>query len=129
MGAAVTVLLKNLNKTLPFSNETSFGVFGNDLPDPTIGSVFLDYGNAAMGYPMGTLDIGGGSGTVRHTNLVSPLEAIRNKVRSLGGRVQWLFDNDEIADGRFRSIYPVPQVCLIFLKAFATELTELWFQG
>ncbi|KAF7677232.1 hypothetical protein GT037_005444 [Alternaria burnsii] len=69
----------------------------------------------------GTLDIGGGSGTVRHTSLVSPLEAIRNKVRSLGGRIQWLFDNDEIADGRFRSIYPVPQVCLIFLNAFATE--------
>ncbi|CAN9110599.1 unnamed protein product [Alternaria alternata] len=89
LGAAGTVLLKNLNNTLPLSNETSFGLFGNDLPDPTIGSVFRDYGNAATGYPMGTLDIGGGSGTVR----------------SLGGRVQWLFDNDEIADG----------------KAFATE--------
>ncbi|CAN9255447.1 unnamed protein product [Alternaria alternata] len=121
LGAAGTVLLKNLNNTLPLSNETSFGLFGNDLPDPTIGSVFRHYGNAATGYPMGTLDIGGGSGTVRHTSLVSPLEAIRNKVRSLGGRVQWLFDNDEIADGRFRSIYPIPQVCLIFLKAFATE--------
>jgi beta-glucosidase len=121
VGAAGTVLLKNLNGTLPLSNETSFGLFGNDLPDPTIGSVYLGDGDAAVGYQMGTLDIGGGSGTVRHTSLVTPLDAIRSKIRSLGGRAQWLFDNDEIADGRFRSIYPVPQVCLVFLKAYATE--------
>lgn len=121
LGAAGTVLLKNLNGTLPLSNETSFGLFGNDLPDPTLGSVYLVYGDDAIGNQMGTLDIGGGSGTVRHTSLTSPLEAIRNKVRSLGGRAQLLFDNDEIADGRFRSIYPVPEVCLVFLKAFATE--------
>ncbi|CAG5156640.1 uncharacterized protein ALTATR162_LOCUS4437 [Alternaria atra] len=121
LGAAGTVLLKNLKGTLPLSNETSFGLFGNDLPDPTIGSVFLGDGDAAVGYQMGTLDIGGGSGTVRHTSLVTPLDAIRSKIHSLGGRAQWLFDNDEIADGRFRSIYPVPQVCLVFLKAYATE--------
>ncbi|KAH6620181.1 glycosyl hydrolase family 3 N terminal domain-containing protein [Boeremia exigua] len=121
LGAAGTVLLKNVNSTLPLTSETSFGLFGNDLPDPTPGSVYLVYGDDAFGNEMGTLDIGGGSGTVRHTNLVSPLEAIRNKVKSLGGRVQWLFDNNEIADGRFRSVYPRPQVCLLFLKAFATE--------
>ncbi|KAG9187063.1 beta-glucosidase [Alternaria panax] len=124
MGAAGSVLLKNVNNTLPFSNETSFGLFGNDFPDPTIGSVyFLDH-TAATGYQMGTLDIGGGSGTVRHTSLISPLDAIRSKIRSLGGRAQLLFDNEAIADGRFRSIYPVPEVCLIFLKAFATEGSE-----
>lgn len=121
LGAAGTVLLKNLNGALPLTNETSFGLFGNDAPDPTLGSVYLVYGNDAIGNEMGTLDIGGGSGTVRHTNLVSPLEAIKTKVKSLGGRVQWLYDNNEIADGRFRSIYPLPQVCLLFLKAFATE--------
>ncbi|KAL2782933.1 glycosyl hydrolase family 3 N terminal domain-containing protein [Aspergillus keveii] len=121
LGAAGTVLLKNVNGALPLTNETSFAVFGNDAPDPTLGSVYLVYGDDAVGNEMGTLDIGGGSGTVRHTNLVSPLEAIRKKVTSIGGRLQWLFDNKEIADGRFRSIYPVPQVCLLFLKAFATE--------
>ncbi|OGE55069.1 hypothetical protein PENARI_c005G09866 [Penicillium arizonense] len=121
LGAAGTVLLKNVNGALPLTNETSFAVFGNDAPDPTLGSVYLVYGDDAVGNKMGTLDIGGGSGTVRHTNLVSPLEALREKINFIGGRVQWLFDNDEIADGRFRSIYPVPQVCLLFLKAFATE--------
>ena len=121
LGAAGTVLLKNTNGTLPLKNETSFAIFGNDAPDPTLGSVYLVYGEDAVGNEMGTLDIGGGSGTVRHTSLVSPLEAIKDKVNSIGGRLQWLFDNNEIADGRFRSIYPLPQVCLLFLKAFATE--------
>jgi beta-glucosidase len=121
LGAAGTVLLKNVNGTLPLTNETSFGLFGNDVPDPTLGSVYLINGNDAIGSEMGTLDIGGGSGTVRHTNLVSPLAAIKSKVNSLGGRLQWLYDNDEIAEGSFRSIYPLPQVCLLFLKAFATE--------
>ncbi|CAI7599720.1 unnamed protein product [Penicillium palitans] len=124
LGAAGTVLLKNVNRTLPFTNETGFAVFGNDVPDPTLGSVYLVYSDDAVGNEMGTLDIGGGSGTVRHTNLVSPLQAVREKVDSIGGRIQWLFDNNEIADGRFRSIYPLPQVCLLFLKAFSTEGTD-----
>jgi beta-glucosidase len=121
LGAAGTVLLKNVNGALPLTNETSFGLFGNNLPDPAHGSVYLAYGDGGVGEEMGTLDIGGGSGTVRHTNLVTPLEAIRTKVASFGIRAQSLFDNNENATGRFRSIYPHPQVCLLFLKAFSTE--------
>lgn len=120
-GAAGTVLLKNVNSALPLSNETNIGLFGNDAPYPTIGSVYLDYGEEIVGYEMGTIDIGGGSGTVRHTSFVTPHEAIAKKVRSLGGRLQTLFDNNEIAAGLFRTIYPKPHVCLVFLKAFATE--------
>ncbi|KXH25230.1 hypothetical protein CSIM01_04174 [Colletotrichum simmondsii] len=121
IGAAGTVLLKNINGTLPLTDELNIGVFGNDAPFPTIGSVFLDIGTQPKGFEMGTVDTGGGSGTVRHTNLVSPFEAIRKHVESIGGRVQALFDNDELADGRFRTIYPVPDVCLLFLKSYATE--------
>ncbi|KAJ0319983.1 hypothetical protein COL5a_009892 [Colletotrichum fioriniae] len=121
IGAAGTVLLKNVNGALPLTDELNIGVFGNDAPYPTIGSVFLDIGTQPEGFEMGTVDIGGGSGTVRHTNLVSPFEAIRKHVESTGGRVQALFDNDELADGRFRTIYPVPDVCLLFLKSYATE--------
>ncbi|KAI4610047.1 hypothetical protein J4E83_008612 [Alternaria metachromatica] len=123
LGAAGTVLLKNVNGTLPLTNQTSFALFGNGLPDPTIGSTFVPTGgeDAPEGYEIGTFDIGGGSGSVRHTDLVSPLEAIRTKVKALGGRVQLLFDNNEIAAGRFTTIYPTPQVCLLFLKAWATE--------
>ncbi|KAK1726389.1 hypothetical protein CaCOL14_004866 [Colletotrichum acutatum] len=121
IGSAGTVLLKNVNGTLPLTDELNVGVFGNDAPYPTIGSVFLDIGTRPEGFEMGTVDIGGGSGTVRHTDLVSPFEAIRKHVESIGGRVQALFDNDELVDGRFRTIYPVPDVCLLFLKSYATE--------
>jgi beta-glucosidase len=120
IGAAGTVLLKNTNGALPLTNETNIGLFGNDVPYPTIGSVFLGDGGAE-GYEMGTLDVGGGSGTVRHTSFSTPEEAISNHVQALGGRVQKLFDNNEIADGRFRTIYPKPQACLVFLKAYASE--------
>ncbi|KAL3588031.1 hypothetical protein FPOAC2_13930 [Fusarium poae] len=98
------------------------GVFGNGAPYPTIGSVYFDYENASISYEMGTLDQGGGSGIVRHTDLIAPLDAIRERVRKQkGGRVQILLDHKEIIAGKFRSIYPIPDVCLVFLKAFAAE--------
>lgn len=121
LGAAATVLLKNLNNTLPLKNELEVGVFGNDASYPTVGSVYLNGGHHPEGFDIGTLDIGGGSGTVRHTKLVTPLDAVRAHVEGAGGRVQVILDNDELADGRFRTVYPVPDVCLLFLKSYATE--------
>lgn len=122
VGAAGTVLLKNVNGALPLKSEKNVGVFGNDAPYPTTGSVFHDTGvHPEEGYEMGTLDIGGGSGTVRHTDIITPLEAIREQVASIGGRVQVLLGNDEVAEGSFKTIYPIPDVCLLFLKAYATE--------
>ncbi|GJC79776.1 putative beta-glucosidase G [Colletotrichum liriopes] len=121
VGAAGTVLLKNTNGILPLKNQSEVGVFGNDASYPTIGSVYLEYGQHIKGFEMGTLDIGGGSGTVRHTELVTPLEAIKEHVGLLGGRVQVLLDNNEVTKGGFKTIYPVPDVCLVFLKSFASE--------
>ncbi|KAH7220087.1 glycosyl hydrolase family 3 N terminal domain-containing protein [Fusarium oxysporum] len=121
LGAAATVLLKNTNGTLPLENEKDIGVFGNGAPYPTIGSVYFDYENASISYEVGTLDQGGGSGIVRHTELIAPLDAIRERARKQGGRVQALLEHKDIIDGKFRSIYPIPDVCLVFLKAFAAE--------
>ncbi|KAL0933991.1 uncharacterized protein CTRU02_210790 [Colletotrichum truncatum] len=120
VGAAGTVLLKNTNGILPLKNITNVGIFGNGAGDPVIGSAnFID--KRPNGFEYGTYDIGGGSGTVRHTDLVTPLAAVREKVRSLGGRLQILLDNDEVAEGSFKMLYPVPDVCLLFLKAYAAE--------
>ncbi|RSL60737.1 hypothetical protein CEP54_006565 [Fusarium duplospermum] len=83
------------------------------------GTVLLK--NNPEGFETGTVDIGGGSGIVRHTNLVTPLDVIRKHVEKMNGRVQVLLDNKELVDGRFRTIYPVPYVCLLFLKAYASE--------
>lgn len=124
IGAAGTVLLKNVNNTLPLKNASNIGIFGNSAGYPVDGSVYLDYGNNAEGYEYGTIDIGGGSGTVRHTNLVTPLEAVQSYVRSLGGRTQVILNNNIVAEGLFKTVYPVPETCLVFLKSFATEGTD-----
>lgn len=123
LGAADTVLLKNVNGALPLTNETSFALFGNGLPDPTIGSAFVPprAEDIPEGFETGTLNIGDGSSSMRHTNLVSPLEAMRNKTNALDSRVQLLLENNEIAAGWFSNICPTPQVCLLFLKAYASE--------
>ncbi|KAK1447353.1 glycosyl hydrolase family 3 N terminal domain-containing protein [Colletotrichum melonis] len=115
LGAVATVLLKNLNGTLPLKKPTSIGVFGNDAADPADGLVF------GAGFEIGTLSVGGGSGTGRHTYLISPLEAIKAKARTTGARVQYILDNKALAAGDFSSLYPIPEVCLVFLNTFASE--------
>jgi beta-glucosidase len=59
LGAAGTVLLKNTNGALPLQQPKNIGVFGNDAADFTTGS----YPQAD--YDIGTLAVGGGSGTGR----------------------------------------------------------------
>jgi beta-glucosidase len=124
IGAAGTVLLKNVNGALPLRNITNVGIFGNDADYPVVGSAFLDTSNHPEGFEYGTFDIGGGSGAVRHTDLITPLEAVRDHVRAYGGRVQIVLDNDQLAEGSFNTVYPVPDACLLFLKAYATEGTD-----
>ncbi|KAI0839521.1 glycoside hydrolase family 3 protein [Hypoxylon sp. FL0890] len=124
IGAAGTVLIKNVNETLPLNNVTNIGVFGNGASYPTVGSVFLDIQERPEGFEYGTFDIGGGSGTVRHTDLVTPLGAIHDYAKESGARLQTVLDNDQLAEGTFKTVYPVPNVCLLFLKAYATEGTD-----
>ncbi|XDG09934.1 hypothetical protein ABKA04_009549 [Annulohypoxylon sp. FPYF3050] len=124
VGAAGTVLLKNTNGALPLKNVTNIGIFGNGAGYPTVGSVFLNIGGSPEGFEYGAYDIGGGSGTGRHTDLVTPLEAIQDYVKGSGTRLQIVFDNDQLAEGSFKTVYPVPDVCLVFLKAYATEGTD-----
>ncbi|KAI0537386.1 glycoside hydrolase family 3 protein [Xylaria digitata] len=121
IGSAGTVLLKNTDGSLPLKNVTNVGIFGNDAGYPTIGSVFLDISNHPEGFEYGTFAMGGGSGNVRHTNLITPLDAVRDHVKSYGGRVQIVLDNDQLAEGGFNTVYPTPDACLLFLKAYATE--------
>ncbi|CZT25552.1 related to beta-glucosidase 1 precursor [Ramularia collo-cygni] len=108
LGAAGTVLLKNTGKFLPLTKPINVGVFGNGAPYPVSGSVYFNDNSDSQGLEVGLLDIGGGSGSVRHSTLTSPFESVRDYVEAYGGRVQALLDNDMIAKGTFRSIYPVP---------------------
>ncbi|KAI1748839.1 glycoside hydrolase family 3 protein [Xylaria castorea] len=121
IGSAGTVLLKNVNGTLPLKKVTNIGIFGNDAGVPTVGSAFSDTANHPEGYEYGTFATGGGSGAVRYTDLISPLEAIRDYVKGYGGRVQIVLDNNLLAQGGLNTVYPTPDACLLFLKAYATE--------
>jgi beta-glucosidase len=117
IAAAGTVLLKNTNNVLPLQSPKHVAVFGNDAADIQDGALAHD----AEGYDIGNLYIGGGSGTVDIETLISPLEAIKTRVKQTGGRVKAITNNTQITDGRFYTLYPLPDVCLVFLKTWATE--------
>lgn len=126
LGAAGTVLLKNLNNTLPLKTPANIGIFGNDAGEPTDGLYFDgdgDLGN--VGFEFGVLPSGGGSGTGRFTYVISPLEAIKNKVNSYNPKalVQYVLNNTLVNQASGYSILaPVPpEVCIVFLKTWATE--------
>ncbi|KAJ8116854.1 hypothetical protein OPT61_g1813 [Boeremia exigua] len=116
MGAQGIVLLKNTNNTLPLMSPKNIGLFGSDAAPAVDGLLFGHDAN-----PIGTLDIGGGSGTGRHTYLVSPFEAITAKAKETKARVQYIMNNKILAANDFTSIYPIPDVCLVFLNTFASE--------
>ncbi|KAF4543392.1 uncharacterized protein LTHEOB_91 [Lasiodiplodia theobromae] len=123
LAAAGTVLLKNANATLPLSTPMNIGVFGNDAADLTAGLFFpgTDAAASPFGFDMGTLTVGGGSGTGRSTYVVAPLDAIKQRAASYGARVQYVLDNELLAADNFRAIYPDPEVCIVFVKAWAKE--------
>jgi len=125
LGAAGMVLLKNTNGALPLKSPKTIGVFGNDAADLTRGQ----YSLATMGvnmvdgdYDVGTLAVGGGSGTGRFSYVVSPLEAIKSRGQLHGAIVQYITDNAYIVGGGLASLGPAPpEVCIVFLKSWASE--------
>lgn len=122
IGAESTVMLKNVNNTLPLKKPKVIGVFGGDAADVTIG---LAPQNAALRNPtIGTLMVGGGSGTGHATYIVSPIQALRSRAEKDGSRVQYIFDEELLSANSFEGIFPFPDVCLVFLKTFASETTD-----
>lgn len=125
LGAAGTVLLKNTNASLPLKQPKNIGVFGNDAADSTVGQYSMSLSGTGLAngdYDIGTLAVGGGSGTGRFTDLVPPLEAIKTRGRSYGALIQYITDNNAITNGALTSLAPLPlDVCIVFLKSWATE--------
>ncbi|KAK9369477.1 glycosyl hydrolase family 3 N terminal domain-containing protein [Lipomyces kononenkoae] len=119
LAAAGTVLLKNIDNTLPLKAPKTVGVFGNDAGD-LINGLYPMSNN----YEYGTLAVGGGSGTGRLTYIVSPLDALKDRATGDGTLVQYLLNNTLLSDPTtaFASIAPSPpEVCLVFLKTWAQE--------
>ncbi|RBQ80421.1 hypothetical protein VDGD_03973 [Verticillium dahliae] len=124
VAAAGTVLLKNTNNVLPLGKPKNVGVFGNGAADVAQGLTFTGDDSGPWGPNIGALSVGGGSGAGRHTRLISPLFALRGRIEDYGGRVQYLLDNHMMVEDDFTSIYPTPEVCLVFLKTWAREGTD-----
>ncbi|KAL1591747.1 hypothetical protein SLS60_011746 [Paraconiothyrium brasiliense] len=127
VAAAGTVLLKNDHNVLPVSkNVTNVAIFGNGAPDPTDGLYFfaadpnLAANQRQLGDVAGNFPIGGGSGSGRTTDLISPLRAIRDRGFKNGFRTQYITDNKLLSEAS-PSIFPLPDVCIVFLKTYATE--------
>nr|AAM94393.3 avenacinase [Rasamsonia emersonii] len=115
IGSASTVLLKNVNNTLPLRSPKRIAVFGNAAPDLSGGPYDPENEN-------GPQAVGGGSGTGRFTYLIPPLKAI--KQRNPSALVEYVTDNTLLTtqqSSTILTIYPQPDVCLVFLKSFATE--------
>ncbi|KAI9052184.1 hypothetical protein LZ554_003544 [Drepanopeziza brunnea f. sp. 'monogermtubi'] len=119
-GASSTVLLKNVNNTLPLQKPKSIAVFGNDAGEDSQGFYNQD------DFEFGTLVAGGGSGTGRLTYLITPLEAIKARAKADGSLVQQWLNNTLIAseDIATLSIPEQPDVCLVFLKTWAEEAAD-----
>lgn len=119
MGAAGTVLLKNVNDTLPLKSPKVIGVFGNDAGDFTNG--FYRPSEPPESVNTGTMIIGGGSGTGRASYVVSPLDAIKAKAKETDAQVFYVTHNEVLANNDFRGVYPPPELCLVFQQTFASE--------
>jgi beta-glucosidase len=125
LGAAGTVLLKNSRHTLPLKQPMNIGVFGNAAADLSQGqySLVVDQsGNFEGDYDIGTLPVGGGSGTGRLASIMSPLSAVKSRAESYGALVQYITSNEAIINGGLSSLAPLPlDVCIVFLKSWASE--------
>jgi beta-glucosidase len=121
IGAAGTVLVKNLNNTLPFKKPKFLCVYGYDATLKA--SPWQNRDRYGGGYDdnfgwntfNGTLITGGGSGGSSPPYVVSPFQALQERVTQDRGTLRWDFYSDN----------PTPYVnadaCLVFINAYASE--------
>ncbi|ORY57247.1 glycoside hydrolase superfamily, partial [Pseudomassariella vexata] len=121
IGAAGTVLVKNVNKTLPLQRPTFLCVYGYDatLPlTPWVSSRFGGGYDVNFGWNTfnGTLIMGGGSGSGTPPYVISPFQAIQERITKDNGIVRWDFVNENPA-----MAFDNADACLVFINAYASE--------
>ncbi|KXX78799.1 putative beta-glucosidase M [Madurella mycetomatis] len=121
IGAAGTVLVKNVNNTLPFKKPKFLCVYGYDAGVKA--SPWQNRDRYGGGYEdnfgwntfNGTLITAGGSGGGTPPYVVSPFQALQERVVKDRGILRWDFYSDD----------PTPYVntdaCLVFINAYASE--------
>ncbi|WYZ40847.1 hypothetical protein EsH8_IV_001188 [Colletotrichum jinshuiense] len=120
IGAAGTVLVKNVNGTLPLKKPKFLAVYGYDATVPGSPWASTSYGpvwGSQLGDTYnGTLIAGGGSGTTTPPYVISPFQAIQERVVADGGVVKWDFYSENPLPPYVNS-----EACLVFINAWASE--------
>ncbi|KAK4150653.1 putative beta-glucosidase M [Chaetomidium leptoderma] len=122
VGAAGTVLVKNVNNTLPLKKPKFLCVYGYDATlkaspwqnrDRYSGAYDENFGWNTFN---GTLITGGGSGSNSPPYVVSPFQALQERVTKDKGILRWDFHSDNPAEP-----YVNADACLVFINAYASE--------
>lgn len=121
IGAAGTVLVKNVNNTLPFKKPRFLCVYGYDATVEA--SPWQNRDRYGGGYDVnfgwntfnGTLITGGGSGSTSPPYVVSPFQALQERVAKDRGLLRWDFYSDNPTP------YLNADACLVFINAYASE--------
>lgn len=122
IGAAGTVLVKNVNGTLPFKKPRFLCVYGYDA---TVKSVpWENYSRFGGGYEVnfgwntfnGTMITGGGSGSNTPSYIIDPFMAISERIAKDRGTLRWDFLSENPSPA-----YSNAEHCLVFINAYASE--------
>ena len=122
IGAAGTVLVKNVNGTLPFKKPRLLCVYGYDAtvkavpwknPDRYGGGYEVNFGWNTLN---GTLITGGGSGGTTPPYVVSPFQALQERIMRDRGVLRWDFYSEDP-----ETPYVNADACLVFINAYAGE--------
>ncbi|KAI8941426.1 hypothetical protein NX059_002648 [Plenodomus lindquistii] len=121
IGAAGTVLVKNVNNTLPLNHPRFLNIYGYDAE--VKGTPWNNAARFGGGYEEnwgwntlnGTLVTAGGSGSSTPPYVISPFKAIQDRVIADRGTLRWDFD------GINPTVYANADASLVFINAYASE--------
>jgi beta-glucosidase len=122
IGAAGTVLVKNVNNTLPFKKPKFLCVYGYDATlkaSPWANPARYGGGyevNAGWNTLNGTMITGGGSGGSSPPYVVSPFQAIQERITKDRGILRWDFFSENPG-----TPYVNAEACLVFINAYGSE--------
>ncbi|KAI0248423.1 beta-glucosidase [Lactifluus subvellereus] len=116
IGAASTVLLKNVNGALPLNKPRTLVAIGSDAgPGHIAGpNEFGDQGGVD-----GILAMGWGSGTAWFTYLISPYEALQARARKDHTSFSWYFDDSNLVAAADAAVQK--EVAIVFLQSDSGE--------
>ncbi|KAK7435030.1 hypothetical protein CaCOL14_000005 [Colletotrichum acutatum] len=122
IGAAGTVLVKNTNHTLPLKNPKFLSIYGYDATVKAIpwenpsrygGGYEVNFGWETFN---GTLITGGGSGGSTPPYVVSPFQAVQERISKNRGILRWDFYSENPSPPYVNS-----EACLVFINTYASE--------